>query len=72
MKTATVADTSSHLLALPRAIAVESKIAIDRRGKQVVRLPGEPQSAAFHRRDLPAWVAAAPATARLVVGHMLR
>lgn len=48
------------------------EIAIDHREKPVVRLLGEPQSGAFDGPDLPAWVAATPATARLVARDLSR
>ncbi|WP_299070919.1 type II toxin-antitoxin system Phd/YefM family antitoxin [Accumulibacter sp.] len=70
MKTATIADTRSHLSALLDEIAGGGEIVITRRGKPVARLVGEPPSTPFDWSDLRDWVVAAPAANGLSVAEM--
>ena len=70
MKTATIADTKSHLSALLAEIAAGGEIVITRRGKPVARLVAEPQATTFEWSDLHEWVAAAPPAGGLTVAEM--
>ena len=70
MKTATIADTKSHLSALLAEIAAGGEIVITRRGRPVARLVAEPQSTPFDWSDLRQWVAAAPSARGPTVAEM--
>lgn len=69
MKSATVADTKSHLSALLADVEAGGELVITRRGKPVARLVPEPRSVGFGWSDLHHWVAAA-ATTGLTVAEM--
>lgn len=69
MKTATVAETKSHLSALLSEIEAGEEVVITRRGFPVARLVAEQPVAAFDWADLRAWAACAPA-AGLSVAEM--
>ncbi len=70
MKTATIADTKSHLSALLAEVEAGGEVVITRRGKLVARLVHEPKSTTFDWSDLRAWVAAAPPGDTLTVAEM--
>lgn len=61
MKTATVAETKSHLSSLLSDIEAGEEVVITRRGRPVARLVAEQPVTAFDWADLRAWVADAPA-----------
>jgi prevent-host-death family protein len=69
MKTATVAETKSHLSALLSDIESGEEVVITRRGRPVARLVAEQPATAFDWADLRAWVAGAP-IAGLTVAEM--
>jgi prevent-host-death family protein len=57
MKTASIADTKSHLSALLAELEAGGEVVITRRGKPVARLVAEPRSDCFDWSDLREWVA---------------
>jgi prevent-host-death family protein len=63
MKTATVAETKTHLSSLLTDIESGEEVVITRRGRPVARLVAEQPAAGFDWPELRAWVAgdAAPA-----------
>lgn len=70
MKTATIANTKSHLSALLAEVEAGGEVVITRRGKPVARLVAEPRSTPFDWSDLREWVAAAPKAGGLTVAEM--
>lgn len=69
MKTATVAETKSHLSALLAEIEAGGEVVITRRGRPVARLVAERSAAGFDWAELHDWVAG-EALAGLSVAEM--
>jgi len=68
MKTATVAETKSHLSALLSEIEAGEEVVITRRGRPVARLIAEQRVVAFDWAELREWAAGAPAAGLTVTG----
>ena len=61
MKTASVAETKSHLSSLIADVEAGNDVLITRRGQAVARLVAEPGAGGYGWAALRAWVEAAPA-----------